>query len=54
MGACIVAGNINKGFKTTLDTYILEAVADADNASVVLFTLFSSGLVGMLVRVSVT
>ena len=51
VGACMVAGNINEGFKRTLDTYILEAVADPDHVYVILFTLFLSGLVSMMVRI---
>jgi hypothetical protein len=50
VGACIINGNINKGFTSTLDTYILGALADADHVYVILFTLFLSGLVGMMVR----
>lgn len=51
MGACIVAGNINDGFKTTLSRYIVEAVGDTDHVYVILFTLILSGLVGMMVRI---
>jgi len=50
VGACMVSGNIKDGFKTTLDTYILNALADIDHGYVYLFTLFLSGLVGMLQR----
>ncbi|GBG33712.1 Hypothetical Protein FCC1311_099352 [Hondaea fermentalgiana] len=35
-------------FKSSLDTYILGAVANVDNQYVMLFTLFLSGLVGMM------
>jgi Na+/H+ antiporter NhaC len=48
VGACMVTGNINDGFKAAIDNYILNAVADADHVYVVLFTLFLSGLVGMM------
>ena len=51
VGACIISGNINDGFTSTLDTYILGALADADHVYVILFTLFLSGLVGMMVRI---
>lgn len=44
----MIAGNINDGFKTTLATYILGAVNDEGHVFVVLFTLFLSGLVGMM------
>jgi hypothetical protein len=54
VGACIVAGNINEGFKRTLDTYVLEAMANKDHVQVVLFTLFISGLVGTMVSAFVT
>jgi hypothetical protein len=49
VGACIINGNLNEGFKRTLDKYILEALADVDHVYVILFTLFLSGLVGMMV-----
>lgn len=48
VGACMVAGNINEGFKSTLSEYILGALADSDHGYVYLFTLFLSGLVGMM------
>lgn len=49
IGACIVNGNVNEGFKCTLDRYILDALADEYHVYVILFTLFLSGLVGMMV-----
>jgi hypothetical protein len=45
VGACMVSGNIKDGFKTTLDEYILKALANEDHAYVYLFTLFLSGMV---------
>lgn len=48
VGACIVAGNIEDGFFTTLDTYLLKAIADESHGYVFLFTFFLSGLVGMM------
>jgi len=45
VGACMVSGNIKDGFKTTLDDYLLNAVADSGHAYVYLFTLFLSGMV---------
>jgi hypothetical protein len=45
VGACMVTGNIKDGFKTTLDDYILNALANVDHAYVYLFTLFLSGMV---------
>jgi hypothetical protein len=50
VGACMVTGNIKDGFKTSLDTYLLEAVSNVDHGFVYLFTLFLSGLVGMIER----
>jgi hypothetical protein len=50
VGACMVTGNIKDGFKTSLDTYLLGAVSNTDHAFVYLFTLFLSGLVGMIER----
>jgi Na+/H+ antiporter NhaC len=50
VGACMVNGNANDGFKSTLDTYILNAIADVGHVYVVLFTLFLSGMVGMMQR----
>jgi hypothetical protein len=40
--ACMVAGNINDGFKATLDNYILNALADVGHGYVYLFTFFLS------------
>lgn len=48
VGACMVSGNITDGFKTTLDTYILEALASVDHGYVYLFALFMSGMVGLI------
>ncbi|CAB9507240.1 Inherit from COG: Na H antiporter [Seminavis robusta] len=48
VGACMVAGNLREGFKSTLDEYILKALANEDHAYVYLFTLFLSGMVGMM------
>jgi hypothetical protein len=50
VGACMVTGTVKGGFKTSLQVYVLEAVANADHAFVYLFTLFLSGLVGMIER----
>jgi len=48
VGSCIVNGSIIDGFKELLNNYILQALADEDHGYVYLFTLFLSGLVGML------
>lgn len=50
VGACIVTGSLKEGFFTTLDTYLLEAVANVDHAYVYLFTFTLSGLVGMMMK----
>jgi len=50
VGACIVAGEINQGFKDTVEDYILNALADVGHGYVYLFTFFLSGLVAMLER----
>ena len=48
IGSCMIAGEIKGGFFATLDTYILENLADIDHGYVYLFSLFLSGLVSML------
>lgn len=45
VGACMVAGEINLGFKNTLEVYLLEAVADIGHGYVILFSLFLSYVV---------
>jgi len=44
----MVHGNVIDGFKELLNDYILNALAEVDHGYVYLFTLFLSGLVGML------
>ena len=48
VGSCMVHGSINTGFQRTLDEYILMALADVGSQYVFLFTLFLSGMVGMM------
>ena len=48
VGACIVAGSLRDGFKDSLSVYLLGALFDEDHVLVILFTLFLSGLVGMM------
>jgi hypothetical protein len=48
VGACMVAGTLTGGFRSTLDVYILDAVANVDHAYVFLFILFMAGLVGLI------
>ena len=42
VGSCMIEGTIIDGFKQTLETYLLTAVADEDHGYVVLFSLFLS------------
>jgi len=46
--ACMVAGNVVGGFRSMLDVYLLNAVADKDHGYVFLFILFMAGLVGLI------
>ena len=48
VGSCMVHGSINTGFQRTLDDYILNALANVGSQYVFLFTLFLSGMVGMM------
>ncbi|KAL7518451.1 hypothetical protein ACHAWX_003274, partial [Stephanocyclus meneghinianus] len=48
LGCCMITGTVTAGFRTMLDTYILEALASVDHAFVMLFILFMSGLVGII------
>ncbi|KAL3797966.1 hypothetical protein HJC23_013204 [Cyclotella cryptica] len=48
LGCCMITGSITAGFRTMLDTYLLEALASEDHAFVMLFILFMSGLVGII------
>jgi Na+/H+ antiporter NhaC len=43
-----VAGNLKDGFKDSLAVYLLGAIYNESHAYVVLFTLFLSGMVGMM------
>lgn len=42
VGACMIEGTIIDGFKTTLEEFLLGAVADVGHGYVVLFSLFLS------------
>lgn len=48
VGAWIVTGSASLAFQRFLDTYLVQTVANADHQFVILFTLFLSGLVGMV------
>lgn len=48
VGACIVSGTVMDGFKDSLSVYLVGALFNEDHVQVVLFTLFLSGMVGMM------
>jgi Na+/H+ antiporter NhaC len=52
VGAWIVTGDLALGWATglfrTIDTYILDALADSDHAAILLFTLLIGGMVGIV------
>jgi len=51
LGAIILAGwNPLAGLAMSIDTFALEAVADADHASIMIFTLLLGGMVGVIGR----
>lgn len=47
-GSCMVVGTLTGGFRTMLDVYLLDALADKDHGYVFLFILFMAGLVGLI------
>lgn len=52
LGAWLITGDLTTGwfygFFRVLDTYVLDALSDPDNAAVVLFTLMIGGVVGIV------
>ena len=48
LGSCILTGSLAGGFTMTLDTFLLEALTNEGHVFVILFSVFLSGLVGML------
>ena len=48
VGSCMVAGTLVGGFRTMLDKYLLNALANKDHGYVFLFILFMAGLVGLM------
>lgn len=52
LGAWLITGDVATGwfhgFFRVIDTYVLEALSDPDNAAVVLFTLMIGGVVGIV------
>ena len=55
LGAIMLAGwNPLAGVAMTIDRFALEAVADADNASIMIFTLLLGGMVGVIGRMGGT
>lgn len=49
VGACIMTGSLNEGFKITCSEYLVGALADEGHVYVILFTVILSGAVGMMV-----
>ncbi len=50
LGACILTGSFRAGFESTILDYLVGALADEGHVMVILFTVFLSGAVGMMVR----
>lgn len=48
LGSCIVYGSLAEGFRQVIVNYLVGALADGDRVSVILFTVFLSGAVGMM------
>lgn len=52
LGAWLITGDLSTGWFTgffrVIDTYVLQAVSDPDNAAVLLFTLMIGGVVGII------
>jgi len=48
LASCIVTGSLAQGFRDTLNVYLVDALSDGGNVSVILFTVFLSGTVGMM------
>lgn len=42
--------SVLRGFLTTLDTYIIEAVSDPSHASIIVFTLAFGGMIGVVAK----
>ena len=51
LGACILTGSLKAGFESTIIDYLVGALADEGHVMVILFTVFLSGSVGMMVSV---
>ncbi|MBO6576753.1 MAG: Na+/H+ antiporter NhaC family protein [Rhodothermales bacterium] len=48
--ASLSVGGVWQGLLDTVDTYVLEAMTDADRASIILFSLLIGGMVGIVSR----
>ncbi len=48
IGVTILKANLIDGFLTTLDTYLVGALADTSHASIILFTLGFGGMIGVI------
>ena len=49
LGACILTGSFAEGFRSTIIDYLVGALKDEGHVMVILFTVFLSGAVGMMV-----
>ena len=50
VGAWIVSGNPFTGLLRTIDRYVIDALADKDHVSIVIFSLMLGGMVGIMAR----
>lgn len=50
LGAALIEGDLLAGYQTALHRFLVEALADKDHASILLFTLSLGGLVALLSR----
>jgi hypothetical protein len=49
VGSCIITGSLNDGFKLTCNEFLVGALTDEGHVYIILFTVFLSGAVGMMV-----
>lgn len=50
IGACMISGNVQDGFTSTIEGYILNSLADVGHGYVYLFTAFLGGFVALIER----
>ncbi len=53
LGACILTGSFTAGFESTILDFLVGALADEGHVMVILFTVFLSGVVGLMVSMFV-